>query len=179
MRFVEEDNWEAVKIGELEKNSEIHQGGQAQCQQNDLPRCEHPRSGSTDGSNGRGGNVAHLHRHLVSDKWRQQLGDEDWHTVCQAIYRGVDGAVYLDADRGANQSVFKNCDCWTRGNICGREQRIHVDTSVCFHNTTMFLPSRSVATLVQECTLVHVSFRGEGVRSKCRRYLTFAVICFC
>ena len=31
--------------------------------------------------------------HIAEDRWRPPLVDADWHDFCQAIYRGVEGAL--------------------------------------------------------------------------------------
>ena len=46
---------------------------------------------------GEAGNAAHLHQHpqmWEPDDGGTPLVDEDWHAVCQAIYKGVEGAAW-------------------------------------------------------------------------------------
>ena len=77
----EVDNQEAMKIGDLEKNSEAIKVVRPKRNLLD-PR----RRGRTDAATGRGRNAAHLHQHRQCGvgRWRQPLVDEDWHAVCQA-----------------------------------------------------------------------------------------------
>ena len=83
-RFIEVDNHEAVKIGELQKNVEAIKVVRPMFNRMISP---------TDASSGRG-TVAHLHRHSQCGAcgWGQQVADEDWHAICQAICRGIEGA---------------------------------------------------------------------------------------
>ena len=85
--FIEVKNHETVKIGGLEKNSEAIKVGQAQVQRGDLP--ERGREG-TDELTLREGEKRTVRS--TPPTWEPPLVDEDWHAICQAIHKGVEGA---------------------------------------------------------------------------------------
>ena len=87
------DNQEAVNDRRPGEELGGNQGGQAQCQQGDLPERDHPRSaGRTDAPSGRSRNAA-----SVGDgRWEPSLVDDDWHAVCHGIYNRVEQAKWAN-----------------------------------------------------------------------------------
>ena len=91
--FIEVDNREPVKIGDLEKDTKVLEVVSSSFSKAIFPECARPRGGGrTDSPIRRGGRMlrAFINTTNVGDSgWGPPLVDEDWHAVSQAIYMGV------------------------------------------------------------------------------------------
>ena len=90
------DNNEAVKIGHLEKNSEAIKVVRPKFDKESFPNAVILREG-VDELTLREGEEGLLRTcvdptKVKVDRWGPSLVDEEWHAVCQAIYKRVEGA---------------------------------------------------------------------------------------
>ena len=95
-KFIEVDNHEAEKIGDLEKNSEAIKVVGPNFDREMFPDAA-VREVVDDLTRRRGEEcVPHLFINTihVSRSWEPPLVDEDWHAVCQAIYKGIKGKAW-------------------------------------------------------------------------------------
>ena len=91
-RFIEVDNHETVKIGYLEKNSEAIRVVRPKYNK-ETYQIREGVSESTFREGEEGTLRSFINTACVGDSRRgPPLVDEDWHAVCQAIYKGVEGA---------------------------------------------------------------------------------------
>ena len=94
-RFVEVDDHEAVKIGDLERNLEAIKVVRPRLNKvillNSIIRVAVGEKALRTGEEGMLRMCINT-TSVVDDSWGPRLVGEDWHAVCQAIYRGVEGA---------------------------------------------------------------------------------------
>ena len=94
-RFIEVNNHEAVKVGDLEKNSEAIKAVGADLHRERFSdgavRAEVHEMTFRKGEEGTPRSFIDI-AHVQVGRWRPPLVDEDWHAVCQAIHQGVGGA---------------------------------------------------------------------------------------
>ena len=94
-RFIEVENHEAVKIGDLEKNSEAIKVVKPKYSKEIFQNAA-IREGVDELTlrEGEGGTLrSFINAATVGgSRWRLPLVDEDWHAICQTIHKGVEGA---------------------------------------------------------------------------------------
>ena len=95
--FIEVDNNEAVKIGDLEKNSEAIKVVKPKFHKEVYPNAAVGEGVDELTLREGAGEEGTLRSFITTanvgaSRWWPPLVDEDWHATCQAIYNGVEGA---------------------------------------------------------------------------------------
>ena len=124
-RCIEVDINEAAKIGDLEKNSQAIKGVSPNVDKASFPNAliEEGVGELTLREGEEGVQRSFIDTTNAGDsRWRPPLEDEDWDAVCQAIYKGVEGAErenlyhkFLKMGQGSQRSSPK----WETG-PCGK-----------------------------------------------------------